>query len=226
MYDLHNKILLNEKLDARSFSIKGLGVVFDGKVDLGLFEKLVKVQGDSKALGRQTDLVPVVQIRAKRANELKSAVDRVRKHADVVMVDAADIQVARAAAELSSVDIISHAFVDQTTARDAAKNNVALEVNLRDILKVYGMKRAVLLSKLNFNLKLARKYKTPIVLTTGAKTIYGMRTPKQIQLFAEALGFKKEEAKKALFTTPRKIVETNRKKLSKEIVSEGVRLGR
>ena len=43
MYDLHNKILLNEKLDARSFSIKGLGVVFDGKVDLGLFEKFPKL---------------------------------------------------------------------------------------------------------------------------------------------------------------------------------------
>ena len=217
MYDLHNKILFKEKPTVvEGFGIKGLGVVFENKIDGGVFDKIEKQV--------KFDVVPIIELKAKRENELKTAVRRVRNQAVVVMIDAGDVSVARAAAEMSDVDIISHAFVDQTTARDAAKNNVALEVNLRDILQVYGMKRANLLSKLNFNLRLARKYKTPIVLTTGAKTIYDMRTPKQIQLFAEAIGFKKDEAKKAIFTTPKKIVETNRKKLSGKIVSEGVEI--
>lgn len=224
MYDLHNKILLKEKPTiAEGFGVKGLGVVFENKVDAGLFDKIIKGLRGSGAQGLR-DIIPIVEIRAKRASELKTAVKRVRNQAVVVMVDAADVSVARAAAEMSDVDIISHAFVDQTTARDAAANNVALEVNLRDILNVYGMKRANLLSKLNFNLRLARKYKTPIVLTTGARTIYEMRTPKQIQLFAQAIGFTNVEAKKAIFTTPKKIVETNRKKLDGKIVSEGVEI--
>jgi len=224
MYDLNNKILFKEKPSAvEDFSIKGLGVVFENKFDKGVFEKIETERRGSGAPGRR-DIVSVVEITAKRKGELKIAVDRVRNQVDVVMVNAQDIQVARAAAEMSAVDVISHAFVDQTSARDAASNNVALEINLRDILQVYGMKRAIMLSKISFNLVLARKYKTPLVFTTGAQSIYDMRTPKQMMMFAEAIGFKRDEAKKAVLQTPRKIVETNRKKRSGEIIAEGVKI--
>jgi len=223
MYDLNNKILFKETpAIVKGFSIKGLGVVFENKFDKGLFEKIEKGRGVAEVPKRGIDLVSIVEIKAKRKGELKVAVDRVRNQVDVVMVNAQDIQVARAAAEMSAVDIISHAFVDQTSARDAAANNVALEINLRDILGVYGMKRAILLSKISFNLKLARKYKTLLVFTTGAHSIYDMRTPKQMMMFAEAIGFKHDEAKKAILQTPRKIVETNRKKRSGEIIAKGV----
>ena len=222
MYDLHNKLRLNEKsTKVEGFGIKGLGVVFDNKFDSEKFDDLKKeLRGEgSKGL---RDLVSVVQIKAKTKGELKTSVQRVRNKVAVVMVHAQNIDVARAAAEMSAVDIISHAFVDQTTAREAAKNNVALEINLRDILGVYGMKRANLISKINFNLQLARKYKVPFVATTGAHSLLDMRASKQIMMFLEAIGFKKDEAKKAVITTPKKIVETNRKKLTDEIIAEGI----
>jgi len=215
MYDLHNKILLNKSNEnVKQTGVKGLGVVFNTKLDIVKLEK-IKQQSD-------LDIVSVLQINAKRSGDVKSAVDQFRKKVEVIMVNAENVDVARTAAEMLKVDIISHAFVDQPTAREAAKNNVALEINFRDILEVYGMKRANLLSKMKFTLELARKYNTPLVITTGAHSLYEMRTPKQLMLTMEAFGFKHDEAKKAIFQTPRKIVETNRKKLSGEIIAEGV----
>ncbi|MDP7282662.1 MAG: RNase P subunit p30 family protein [Candidatus Undinarchaeales archaeon] len=199
MYDIHNKTLLKEDLDASRFSIKSLGVVFSNRFNP---EEFAKIKSKTKA-----NVFAAVELKPKSAGELKEQVKRNRKNVDVILVDATDVQIARAAAQMSDVDVISHAFVDQPTARDAAKNNVALEINLKDILQVYGMKRAILISKINFNLKLARKYKTPLVITTGAESIYDMRSPKQIMIFMEAIGFKHDEAKKAIFTTPKKIVE-------------------
>lgn len=226
MYDLHNKILLREKAQAlEGFQIKGVGIVFDNRFDRNAFDSIVRGAG-APAAGAQIggapksgapghrgiDIVSAVEIHANRPNDLKNMVHSVRNLVDVVMVSAMDVQVARAAAQMPEIDVLSHAFIDQTTARDAAENGVALEINLRDFLSLYGMKRASLISKINFNLGLARKYDLPLVITTGAHTIFDMRTPKQIMMLAEAIGFEHDEAKKAIFETPRKIVEANRKK--------------
>lgn len=230
MYDLHNKTLLHnlqskallkeKPQDLGVFSLRGIGVVFDNQFDKVAFENCVSSSQQSGTQKSETksktpiDIVSAVELHPKRAGELAGLVSRVRNIVDVVLVSAIDVEVARKAAELSSVDVISHAFVDQPTAREAAVNNVALEINLRDILGVYGMRRANLISKLQFNFELAQKYNTPLVVTSGAHSLYEMRTPQQIMMFMEAIGLGHAEAKKALFETPKKIVFENRKKNS------------
>lgn len=216
MYDLHNQTLLNNPaLDLKRFGFRRAGVIFQNNYDPNEF-KAIKEKSE-------LELFSGVEITAERAGEVKKAAQKFRNQVDVIMVNAKDNRAMRAAAEDKNVDVISHAFVDQTAAREAAVHNVALEINLRDIISVYGMKRAVLISKIRFNLNLARKYKVPLLLTTGAKSQLDMRSPRQIMAVAECIGFTHDEAKAALTDIPKNILERRKAEKAGEILGKGVK---
>ena len=222
MYDLHNFILTRKSEDASyfsSFGIRGVAVGFENNFDFKKFREL-------KEKFPNLDLVSTVEVVAERKGEVKKAIDTFRNQVDLIIVNAQDARAMRAAAENSQIDFIAHAFVDQTAARDCAANGVALEFDIADFLGVYGMKRATLISKLQFNLDLARKYKIPIILASGAQNVYGLRNAVQIIAFAETLGFKHEEAKKAVLRTPFELVKRNREKRTGVEVEKGVRIVR
>ncbi len=208
MYDLHNFILTRKEEHAQYFSqfgIRGVSVISENDFDFKKFREL-------KEKYSNLDLVSTVEITAERKGEVKKAIDKFRNQVDLIVVNAKDTRAMRAASENSEIDFIVHAFVDQTAARDCAANNVALEFDIADFLGVYGMKRATLISKLQFNLDLARKYKIPIILASGAQNVYGLRNAMQIIAFAETLGFKHEEAKTAALRNPFQLVKRNRER--------------
>lgn len=204
MYDLHNHLLLkNNAKTLEYFKVKGAGVIFADSFDEKKFSELKK--------NSAIDLFSGVEIHAERKGDVKRGIDKFRKKVDLILVHAQDPRAMRTASENKKVDVIAHAFLDQTAAREARKNGVAVEINFRDFLGTYGMKRAIFLSKLSFNLNLARKYKIPVVLTTGAHSIYDMRSPNQITALAECIGLTPVEAKKGITEVPRKIVEKNKR---------------
>jgi len=216
MFDIHNSVLVsNPEADLSIFGFSSIGVVFSNKYDASLFKK---IEGASAL-----NVYSGVEITANQGGEVRKKVRNFRSQADLIFVKSDDNRAIRAAISMPDVDVISHAFVDQISARDAGANNVALEVNLSDLLNTYGMKRASLISKIKFNLTLARKYKVPLVFTTGASELYGMRTPRQLQAVAESIDFTAEEAKAALSTTPAAIVKKNQEKRSGKEIEEGVR---
>jgi len=216
MYDLHNNLLSSGRIeDLPKFKLKGISALFRNKFDQKKFSEL---KGKT-----ELDVVPTLILKASRASDIKRGVERWRNQVDILMVHAKSPDAMRAASNDSSIDVIAHAFVDQSAARDAAANNIALEINMRDILSLYGMRRAILLSKLGFTLSMARKYKTPLILTTGAHTIYDMRSPRQIMALSEVLGFTHEEAKNAVMKNPKEIVMRNREKRTGKRVAEGVK---
>ncbi len=221
MYDLHNSAVFKEELgNLKKLGIKGIGAVFKNNFNSKKFEQVKEsFQEDHPNI----DLVSAVEITKGTKGKIKTQLDNVRKQADIVFVSSKDKRAMRAAPDLDGVDIISHAFVDQSSARDCAEKGIALEINLKDILSVYGMKRANLISKIKFDLRMARKYDTPLIVTSGASDIYGLRSPKQLTAFAECIGFKTKEAKKAVFKTPKEIVERNRKRQGGKSVGKGVK---
>ena len=202
------------------FKLQGVGVIFQ---DIFNSKKFAKIKADVKEKYPKVDIVSGVEINANKKSQIKKAVDKYRNKVEVILVNCKEPRAMRAASEMSEVDIISHAFVDQSAARECAKNNIALEINLKDLLEVYGIKRANLISKIKFDISLARKYKVPLILTTGASSIYDMRNQRQILAFAECIGFTHEEAKRALVNTPQGIIKANREKLSGKIIAKGVR---
>ena len=219
MYDLHNFILTRNESQARfleKFGIKGVTVICENSFDFAAFKKL-------KERYQNFDLISAVEITGEKGG-IKKAIDKFRNNVDLIIVNASDTNAMRAASENNSVDFISHAFVDQIAAHNCAQNGIALGIDITDFLDAYGTRRAVLISKLQFNLGLVRKYKIPIIITTGAQNVYGLRNPMQLIAFAETLGFKHDEAVRAVMKTPFEIVKRNRDKKRGIEVEEGVRL--
>ncbi len=220
MYDLHNFILTRNEEHSNylsRFGIKGISVIFENDFDFRRFKEL-------KERYTNFDLISAVEITADKKGKIKKAIEKYRNNVDLLIVNAKDAESMRAASESSEIDFISHAFVDQTAARDCAANKVALEIDIADFLGVYGMKRAIMISKLQFNLDLARKYKIPLLIGSGAQSVYGLRNATQLIALAETLGFKHEEAQKAVLKTPFEIVKRNRDKRKGIEISEGVRI--
>ena len=205
MYDIHNHILLTgDSKGLQRFGIEAIGVAMSDSYDFKLYGELREKS--------EIEAFSVLEIHASNAGQVKNGVAKYRDRVDMIIVHAKDQAATRAAAEHKGVDVIAHAFLDQISAREAGKNNVAIEVNLKDLLGLSGMRRAIWISKLNFNLELARKYKVPLVVTTGAWNTYDLRSPRQIQALAEVIGLNKAEAKRAIFGEPRAILKRSREK--------------
>lgn len=221
MYDLHNKIILGDNLNhLDKMGITGLGVVFKNNFNK---EEFNKAKSSFEKTYPKIDLISAVEITKATKGSIKAQVEKFRNQVDIIFVSSKDKRAMRSAPEVEGVDVISHAFVDQSAARDCAASNIALEINLKDILEIYGMKRANLISKIKFDLRMARKYNTPLIVTTGASSIYEMRSPKQLIAFAECIGFTREDAKKAVLKTPKEIVERNRETMGKKSLGKGVK---
>jgi ribonuclease P/MRP protein subunit RPP1 len=217
MYDLHNSVILKEGFpDFESFGIRGVGILFRNS-----FKKEHYETAKESAKNSGLDIFSVLEVNADKSGDVKIALKN-REFVDILMINAKSPRAMRAATESSLVDVISHAFIDQSSAALASKNSVALEINLADILELTGIKRSLLFSKIKFNLLLARKYKLDIVMTTGASSMYGLRQPRQMMALAEVLGMSNAEAKRAVMEFPKELVEKDRRKHSGVTVKEGI----
>lgn len=87
---------------------------------------------------------------------------------------------------------------NQVMAKAAAENQVAIDFNFRNIRKTEGEKRSRLLARMKQNLKICKKYGSPIILSSGAETKWEMVPAYDLVGFGQVLGLTKGEAKKAL----------------------------
>lgn len=146
---------------------------------------------------------------AKDRNELMK---ELKKRADYYVLCDASYQIRRMAVEKALVDCLANlelsrkqdhthyrrSGMDHKLARFASETKVAVEINFNNVLKSDGMRRAVILGRMMQNIKLCLKYNTPIVLTTGAKNKWEVRSPEDLISFASVLGLEKKQAKNAL----------------------------
>jgi ribonuclease P/MRP protein subunit RPP1 len=128
----------------------------------------------------------------------------------------------RAAVESQDVDILSHPGekLNQVLMRFASENRVAIEFDMGSIIKMRGSGRVRALAELGHNLKLARKYGAPMLLTSNAQSIYDLRAPREMIALASIFGMTTEEAIAALSTVPEEIIRRG----SREWIMEGVEI--
>jgi len=105
--------------------------------------------------------------------------------------------------------------------RYAAENGVAIDFNLNAIIQSKRSDRARILWKMRENLKLVRKYKALMLLTSNARSVYDLRAPREMIALASLIGMGKEEAVHALSDIPTGILEKKWKKEKKvEIINK------
>jgi len=132
--------------------------------------------------------------------------------ADMVLVEGGDESVNRKASECWEVDVLAHperntnkdfmhqrnSGIDHIMARFMKERCIAIEINFSEVLNSSGNSRARILGRMRQNVMLARKYKTPVVLTSGARDKWGLRAPGELMAFGRCLGMTELEARTAV----------------------------
>lgn len=170
-----------------------------------------------------------VEVYPKGKRELKRDLDRWKGRADYIVVHGGREEVNREAACDDRVDILAHpdlerkdSGIDAFTARKAAENGVALEINLGRIIWTRGNHRVHALRNIRRNVMLARKYGAPLVVASGARSRYDLREACGVHELLRLVGLTEDEAQEAMGATPSRILERNAER--RDRAAEGVRV--
>ena len=72
--------------------------------------------------------------------------------------------------------------------------------------------------------RIAKKYKAPIILTSGASTPWELKDPFVLLSYAVSIGMEIKESKNALGYEPKRIVRKNEERQSDKWIIPGVRV--
>ncbi len=170
-----------------------------------------------------------VEISCKHPEDLRKKVQKSRKKADILLVRGGDLKVNRAACEDQRVDILSQPYrsrrdsgINHVIARKAAENSVAIEINLKILLKTNLRYRYRVLSQFRHIIELQRKFKFPLIITSSANSKYDLITPQDITALSKCFQMSFEESFDAISKIPQEIIKTN--DLRDSFVIDGVRI--
>ena len=169
---------------------------------------------------------------ARTIKELRFLAKR-RKNFDILLARGGDLRLNRAAVETAEVDILTHpeyerndSGLNHVLVKLAAKNNVAIEVNFREILTSTKKTRSKVLSNIQSNIKLAKKYRAPIILCSGSISHWELRDPQVLISMATQLGLTLKEAKESITKIPSKIIKLSKKRRCGNWILPGVKIVR
>ncbi|MGC9444877.1 MAG: ribonuclease P protein component 3 [Candidatus Methanospirareceae archaeon] len=165
------------------------------------------------------DLILGVELQAQTVTELKRKLRQLSGTVTVIAVHGGKEKINRAAVESQKVDVLTHPCSEKgegalsyVLVRFAAENGVAIDFNMNALIRSRRGERARILSKMREQLKLVRKYRAPMILTSHAHSIYDLRAPRELIALAALFGMTREEATRALSETPQGVVAKRWKK--------------
>ena len=137
------------------------------------------------------------------------------------------MKVNRAVVENSKIDVLSRPYLNRYDAglnhvlsKEAVNNNVAIGLCFKDLLKTYLAPRAKVISNFRDIYTLYRKFDFPLILSSRAESIFGIKTTQDFVSVFKQTGLSDEEISKS-FMTSRNILEFNRDR--KDLIFRGVR---
>ena len=155
-----------------------------------------------------------------------------RKH-EVISVLCLSKGVARQAAKDPRVDLLRFprdtsrrrtVWLDRQQASLAGESGCHYEVVASDLLIQDPEKLGYVIKQLRKEVLNARRSDVPVVLSSGANSVHGMRDPKSLAALMSLVGLGEEESLDLVSVNPSALVERNRDKLSASYVSPGVRV--
>jgi ribonuclease P/MRP protein subunit RPP1 len=155
---------------------------------------------------------------------------------DLVLIEGGDEEINRAASECWEVDVICHpervtgkdlldqknSGLDDVMARFMAERGIAIEICLSELLSCYGVVRAQVMGRMRQNIELAKKYKTPIIITSGARDRFGMRAPQDLCSLGITLGMDAGMAKKAVSDHPAMLIKKSSDRSGSDVLLAGL----
>lgn len=177
------------------------------------------------------DLASRIDLQPKNHRELMHQLRRFRRKFELICVTCTNKIVARQAAKDRRVDLLNfpllnfhYRFFDKQEAELASNSLAALEIDVKPLIIVEGVRRIRLLSSLRREVAIAKKFKIPIILSSGVSTENLLRKPKEMAAMSFLFDLDDDTALKAVSLNPSSLVKRNRKKLSYRFVAPGIRV--
>ena len=168
-----------------------------------------------------------LEIKSTNINEIRRAVNKFRNDSLCISVIGGDLKVNRAVLENVKIDVLSRPYLkrydsglNHILAKEALKNNVAIELCFEDILKSYLAPRAKIISNFRDIYTLYRKFDFPLILSSRAESIFDVKTTQDFVSVFKQTGLSEDEIISA-FKTSKDILEFNKNR--KDLIFKGVR---
>lgn len=168
-----------------------------------------------------------LEIKSNNANEIRKIVSKFRNRSSCISVVGGDLKINRLTLENVNIDVLSRPYlkrydsgINHVLAKEALKNNVAIELCFKDVLKTYLSHRSKVLSNFNDIYRLYRKYDFPLILSSRAESVFDIKTTHDFVAFFKQTGLSDDEISKS-FKTSFDILEFNRNR--DKMILQGVR---
>ena len=199
-----------------------------------LIEELSEVDFEDTYRNRKTNfdhakLSMGINILNANSNEIRKITNRYRDKSNYISCLGGDLKINRNVCENYRVDVLSRPYykrrdsgMNHVLAKEAARNNVAIELCFRDILNNYLKYRANVISSFKEILMFHRKFKFPLILTTDSKSVYDVRSTRDIVSFFRSIGFTDKEIYNGFYYYPKQILEFNQER--ENMIVRGVKV--
>lgn len=208
-----------------------LRTVVAGGTDPGS-DRSVPAVGSEEPYG--VDVVSGVEARPESVSRVGGRVASWRDRTVVLIVRGGRSDVNRAALEDSRVDVLSRPFgaggtgdgdVNHVLVAAAVDNDVAIEFDLRPVLRSSGGERVRAIKRLRKLRELVDHYGAPFVVSARPDSHLRVRSPRELRALGEQLGFEPETIDAGLERWGT-IAERNRRRRSDSFIAEGIERGR
>lgn len=166
---------------------------------------------------------------ARTPHEVEMLVQK-RKRFDILLAQGGDLKMNRFAVETPEVDILTHPSFERNDSglnhilmKLAKQNNVAIEINFREVLINERKSRSKTIQNMIQNVNLAKKIGAPLVICSGSLSHWELRDPLELSSFMMELELKTDEADDCITRVPEKIILQNKERRSGKWVMPGVR---
>ena len=192
------------------------------------FQNALNMRNDLKeALKDIISFDYTLEIKSTNINEIRKTANKFRNKASCVSVTGGDLKVNRAVLENVKIDVLSRPYlkrydagINHILAKEAVRNNVAVELCFNDILKSYLAPRAKIVSNFRDIYTLYRKFDFPLILSSGAESVFAIKTTRDFVSVFKQTGLDDDEITKS-FAASKNILEFNKNR--KDLIFKGVR---
>jgi len=179
------------------------------------------------------DVISRLDIAPRSQQDLQRMLKGNRRKHEVISVLCLSKGVARQAAKDPKVDLLRFprdssrrmtVWLDRQLASLAGEGSCHYEAVAGDLLTQDPWELGYVIKQLRKEVLNARRYDVPVVLSSGADSVHGMRDPRSLAALMSLVGLGEEESLDLISVNPSNLVERNRDKLSASYVSPGVRV--
>lgn len=176
------------------------------------------------------DVVDGVEVVTTDKATASGTIASLRRQTTLLMLRGGTPAMNRYAVETPAVDVLSGPMtgegdVNHVIVKEAARNDVHIEVTLAPVLRAEGGARVQALRGLRKLRELLEHFEAPFVVSGDPNTHLQVRGPRELVAVGEQIGFDARQVRDGLDRWA-EIAATNRERLSSEYVGEGIRKGR